>query len=300
MVDPITVRASSLPSYAQCSRRSAAIMLFGELERPFGLRRRDRHIGAVVGTGSHAGIAHVMRAFRDTGALPDIKSGEMSAAKDVAVASVRQDAHEGVIFDPVSPSIEIAESQVLQILGMYTLHVDPAAVPVLVERGLKMSIGEGLIVTGHMDRVDQLTVTRGEPRDLKTGRHTPAAHEQYGAYLLLYRSNAAFVPELKDLQLTGAFVEEYLPRVPRGKLQPPPVIRRWPQGLLEREALSMARRMERDLRVFRESQVRTPPGDPEVFPNNSRSWLCNRRLCPAWRSGWCAAGFLKPEKDDDQ
>lgn len=283
--EPLTVRASSLPSYAMCPRRSAANLMWRELVDEYGLRSTLRHIGAIVGTAVHAGSASVMREFQCTGEL--MSPGALSAAQDEAVESIRTDTAGDWQDDDVTPDRNTAEFQAARMIETYRDHTDPVAVPALIERGLKMRIGEGLIVTGHLDRVDALAVVNGQPRDLKTGRRRPQAFAQYGGYSLLLRANSQTVRELQHVKLTGAFVEDYLPRARKSKDQPPPVSHAYPQGLIEREALSTARRMERDFQEFRRT------GDPESFMCNPASFFCSERFCPAYGSTWCNAWRLK-------
>ena len=65
----IVIRPSSLPSWPDCQRRTAA-RTAGALvkEMGYGLRQLPQRAGPAVGTATHAAVAHTMQAKIDTGA----------------------------------------------------------------------------------------------------------------------------------------------------------------------------------------------------------------------------------------
>jgi hypothetical protein len=270
----IRARASSLPTYdQQCARLWAARNLPRKMTASYGLRELQSHVGAAIGTATHAGAAHLMTEFGKSGEVGGTPRRE--EAREIAIASLREATIEGLTFDPVTPDPNSGERQIGAMVAVYHGSIAPDVPPLLVERGLKMMIADTIEITGHVDLflIDQV------PDDLKTGRHRPQAFSQYGSYSLLLRANG--------FPVAGKFRERYMPRVAVGKPQPAPEVREFPQGILERQALSSAKRIARDLAEFDRT------GDPETFAANPASWLCKEHLCPAWGTTFCNAWRLK-------
>ena len=66
----IRMRGSSLDTYPLCQRKFAAEWLMSadrSLAESFGLHRKRPHIGAVVGSSVHEGVAFLMKEFKTTG-----------------------------------------------------------------------------------------------------------------------------------------------------------------------------------------------------------------------------------------
>lgn len=274
-------RASSLPTYQRCPRLWAARQHLSAAQRQqFGLRHLDTHVGAAVGSGSHAGVAHIMAEFQRTGDAGDRQ--RVAEGIEVAINEFNEIRADGVTYDPVSQNASDAERALRVMIPAYHASIDRDTPPVMVERGMKMTLLDTIEITGHVD----LVLVGDIPEDLKTGRHVPQAWPQYGTYSLLIRANGR--------RVAGHFRERYLPRVAPGKPQRPPTIRLYDQGALEHNALATAKAIDRDVTAFEAT------GDPDSFVANPTTWLCKDTLCPAWGSTWCNAWRIKEGTIDNE
>lgn len=266
MPEPLVIRASSLPSYADCARRSAARLFRREIEDAgYQLRTTANGIGAAIGTATHAG-AHVALHER-------IQRGELApadVAEDAAITDLRGRFAEGVEWDAVSPKPNTAEKQVVRQLRMWRQMVAPQFVPEHVEVRLEADLAPGVVASGQVD-----VATGGRTiRDLKTGRMQRANGAQYGMYSLLWQAHGHQIDVL---------IEDYVPRAPISKFQPPAISTAVDIADAEAAATTLAKRMVADLTAFRAT------GDPWSFVANPASMLCGERWCPGWGTRWCVS-----------
>lgn len=257
----ITIRPSSLTSYADCARRTIARSMSAlPRDAGFTLRQVDSSIGANVGTGTHTAVAHFLTEKMRTGSL-----GSASAAEDAGIASLHEEAAKGVAYDATTPDLSTGERQVRRQADAYRRLVAPKVEPVMVEERLEAAFGPFLI-SGQVD------VATDGVRDLKTGKNHTIHMPQLGAYSLLLKAHG---------QSSAFIIEDYVPRGSLAKPQGDPISTPYDAALTENVAKKTILRMARDVQEFQQS------GDPLVFAANPGSMLCSERLCPAWGTSFC-------------
>lgn len=258
------IRASSLPSYADCPRRTAARVFRSDvLAAGYSLAERPPGIGAAVGTATHAGAAAALKHKVNEGVLaPDRDSEEL------AMVALRDATTDGVTLDDVSPTMLIAERQVLRQLRTWRAQVAPQIVPTHVEVRINAEFGD-VTVSGQPD-----VAVNGAIHDLKTGRVQRANGAQYGTYSLLWRAHGHDV---------SALIEDYVERAPLKREQPPAISTEIDVAEAETAATAIIKRMTADLDAFRCT------GDPWSFVANPASMLCGEKWCPAWGTDFCRA-----------
>lgn len=276
---PLVIRASSLPGYLDCQLRAAANSqgrLFAEHGHE--LRRGHGNIGAVVGSGVHAGAEFAL-SDRMMGRL-----SSLSACEDAAIEALRQriedEAGEGLIFDEESPSQDKAERATRRMVAVYREDVAVIAAPVAVESRIEAEFAPGVILSGQSDLLHLDLASGGHRvRDLKTGRrHQPAAKHaaQVGAYSLLFRSRG---------HTTDGAQIDFLKRVRPDREQPRVLEEPLPIEGCERQAYAVLAEFSTKLRAF------AADGDPGRFLPNATSLLCNSRFCRLHGQPACPATY---------
>lgn len=279
----ITIRASSTSNYLDCQAR-AAISMFGDLfaEHGFKLRRPNVSIGALIGSGVH-GAAEVglkeSMAGRGLVAASTIEDAGIDAFR--ARRAEEEAEAEATIMDPVSCSIDDAETQVRKMSRQYRLDVVAKAHPIAVENRIKVELRPGVIVSGQGDLL-ALDMVGGEVatiRDAKTSRHKTSALKhltQLGTYGLLYRSEG-LEPQAGQIDL--------IPRVAVTKPQPP--IEEQPINLLAAERMAWS-----TINDFADKgEAFAKDGNPSRFLLNPSSNLCSPKYCRAYGTPACAATY---------
>lgn len=267
MTEKISIRASSLSSYPDCLRRTAARLFKEEIqEAGYVLKTTRTGIGAATGTGTHSGAGFILQAKIDTG-----EPGQIDDAVEVALESLRFEVEPGITWDQTSPNLNTAEKQVIRQLKSYKDHIVPLVDPISVEEALEAELeaGSNIWITGHTDTKENFRV-----RDLKTGVLRRANGPQYGGYSLLYRSTGMEIREL---------IEDFIPRVSLKKEQPLPISYSYNVEEAERAAYSTIMHMIKALEAFRVSQ------DPWEWLANPMSMMCSDKFCPAWGTDFCKA-----------
>ena len=230
-------------------------------EAGYTLREIVSHVGASVGTGTHAAVASCMSAKMTTGEL-----GNQTEDEQRGIASLEEQVGYGVVWDPTTPNLSTGQKQVVRMYRSYRAGVAPAVQPTAIERRLEFRTRRGNVLSGQVDLVE-----RGL-RDVKTGVLQRYNLAQYGAYSLLERAAQGEVAFL---------VEDYIKRVDIDKEQPAPVEVQYPVALAERVAANVIADVEEKYARFIAS------GDNLVFRANAGSVLCGDRFCPAFSSTWC-------------
>ena len=281
--DPIVIRASSLTYWPDCERRGAARLFKSIVEgRGFLLRTTPIHVGAPIGTATHAGAAYGLQTKIDTGEL-----SSLSEARDVSMAALDEAlVRDGEIdWKPrEAANVDQAQKQVTRMLAMVHTRVSPTIWPAAVEDRLKADIGDGFVLSGQRDIYGIETLASGgayyDPKaddgwwkikDLKTGAHPGPHGPQTGAYGILARTHGYRVDGADIIQI---------PRVTLNKPQPEPIIIKVPIESAERAAESTYKRAKSSLIEFMKT------GDPHVFLANPASIMCSDR-CPAWGTSFC-------------
>lgn len=276
MAEKISIRASSLSSYPDCLRRTAARIFKKDIEDAgFELRITNTGIGAATGTGTHAGAGFMLRTKIDTGI-----QGSDEDAIEIAIDSLRYEIDPGVTWDATSPNLNVAEKQVIRQVRSYGRHVAPTIDPETVEEYLEQPLIEGgnIWITGHTDTKFATGV-----RDLKTGTLRRANGYQYGCYSLLYRSSGL------DVQF---LIEDYVPRVSINKEQPLPEVHYYDVADSEMAAYAIINHMVGSLQSFQAT------GDPWAWLANPMSMMCSPKYCPAHGTSFCKAHLQDKEGDE--
>ena len=262
---PVTVRASSLPTYADCARRWSARALWDRLkDMGYELNFTPNGIGAVVGTATHSGAAYILTEKMNTGEL-----GNPTEAVERGLQDVDDTVKEGVAWDDTTTNVDTAHTQVRRMIAVYRRDVAPALKPIAVENRLTNRFSDRIILSGQADEMEH-----DEAGDLKTGAARSAYTGQYGAYCLLARSHDGRVDR---------FSEFFVKRCRPSKEQEPPVRTVLEPEPLEQHTQAILKKIERDLEDFDFT------GDPNAFLPNPSSMLCGPKYCPAHGTPYCTA-----------
>jgi len=257
----IKIRASGLPSYADCSRRAATRLVWDEIINAGYDLRSDTtsNVGAALGSSTHEAAAYSLNTKMYDGTL-----GSESDAFELAIGKFEEIRDkEGVTYDATTPTYDKAELQLRTLVNAYRTQVAPEIKPVEVEIRLEADIGDGFILSGQFDVREAETL-----RDLKTGAVARANIAQYGAYVLLCWINNRTVKSI---------VEDYLPRKKEPIVEP----YRYKVENAALAARSILKRIKEDINSFRKD------GEPTSFISNPGSMLCSDRFCPAWGTKFC-------------
>lgn len=282
---PIIVRASYLTGYSDCGRRTAARMLYVEIEAAgFRLKPQTQGIAAAIGSGVHAGAALALTEKAKTGILPPV-----NVCQDAAVDSVKKTADSGVIYDKDSPGLGQACDQATRMARLYHADIAPLIDPIIVEVRLEAEVAPGVILSGQPDQVAR---EPGAIVDLKTGKALGNHNPQIGSYSLLARTNGI---DIKKARI------DFIPRVSLKKPQPPAQRRELDIATVETAASNVLRHFQDDLKVFREGdpQRGVLPGDPWSFPANPNSKLCSEKYCSAFGTDFCHEHAPIEQTEDD-
>jgi len=261
----IKIRASYLSSYTDCPRRNAAKMFKGIIEESgINFSSVKKQVGAAIGTGVHTGAKYLMK---------EKLMGEMCKLDhivEISTETYRSEIEEGILYDTISPSNNVAEGQIKAISRAYFHLVAPNIKPVDVEKEFTATIGDNYTIIGHPDIVSYSGIN-----DLKTGGgNLRTYYEQMGAYLLLVKSNQKSSQDKK-------LIINWVPRVPKNKPAAVPVEIEYNSSLCEKSAYSIIKRIIFDFNNYLENK------DPECFPTNFMSILCSPKYCIAHGTNFC-------------
>lgn len=267
-----SIRASATNNWADCERRLVAVS-FPELVRALGIEfeRRPLHIGAHVGTASHAGVAAMWREVA-------LSAGDWPAhsiAVEIGEASlIKTFADDGVVFDDTTKDRDEAITATAKILAAYRDHRSPAIVPLAFESLLEARIRPGWKLTGHADLVstDAVFVADIGLDDLKTGVQIPSPGPQLGSYDLLLEATGTL---LKLVQMT------FIRRTRRTAEQPPPLVVPMDRGIIRRQARYAINEITTKVDALAKG------ADIFTVKANTNSRLCGAKYCPAFGTDWC-------------
>lgn len=255
------IRCSMLPSWGDCSRRTAAKQ-YRKIVEGFGfvLRRLKPSIGAAIGTAVHHAAAAMLRDKRD---------GKESTGNvfESAVTAFLEEIAPGAVWDDTTPNTQAARRQIESLTTAY-LPIVEVREPLLVEEELKAAAGNGWTLTGTVDLFD----ADGVLDDLKTGVLPRPYIQQVGGYAMLLEANGH--------EVTGAGIT-FIKRVRVGKPQPAPVRTAFDLEPARRSAWAAVQEIRRDVEAFAER------GDPYQLRANPMSLMCSEKYCPAWGTDFC-------------
>lgn len=259
----LTIRASSLPEFADCARRYAARHL-PETVKAAGHRLRETApgIAAAIGSAVHEGARVIGQAQIATRKPYNIDY------LDAAIESLRAGTVNGIVYDDVSPRDNDAQKQVLRLMRVYIEDIaEKIRPPEEVEAPYAATFPSGTKLTGHADRRERLAV-----RDLKTGRMVGGYMPQFGGYVLLARAHGH--------KIEFAY-EDHIQRTSLKKPQARAKIVRFDASDVVGPARAAIRGIERGVAEFRKT------GSRYEFIANPSSMLCSARWCPAHGTTFC-------------
>lgn len=261
-----TIRASSLPMFADCPRRWAARHIGAEIaDAGYQLREVPVGIGAAIGTSVHAGAGQILQHRIDTGRLP----ADPRDAADAAVAELDALTADGVVWDGATGGLNDAHAQVPRMVRAFWAGAAPKLDPVEVEQRIEAPHPDNplVVISGQGDVFEADGVG-----DLKTGTMQRANAAQYGTYSLLRRSQGGTVNRITEI---------FLPRVAAKKDQPMPELHEIPVEAAEQASWATINQIVRVLGEFRDT------GNAWAWLPNPQSVLCGDKWCPAWGTEFC-------------
>jgi len=260
-----TIRASSLSSYSDCPRRSAAKLFREEIETAgYTLNAyTPQHVGAIVGNAIHEGIKFRLTEKKNTGIL-----GNETEAKDLSLENLNLNLDKkNHVWDSITNTQNEAEQQTLALLKSCE-NILQHVKPVEVEQQLECKISDKIVLSGCVDVGEKEGLI-----DWKSGKIRRANGAQYGAYSLLLRSHG-----FDNKSIT----EVHMQRVKVGKIQPNPlIIDTYDVATCENTALSTINHIARDHQRFVETS------NSREFLANPSSMLCDKKYCSAWGTDFC-------------
>jgi hypothetical protein len=276
MTDPVVIRASSTTMFTDCPRRWVARHLRRMLENDFGFVLNDApvHIGAPIGTGVHAGVAHALKAKMAQGYEPPFSDVQDAAIDGYGLALA--EAEQGVSWDAATArSNNEAEQQVARMVRVAYDQLLPMVDPLAVEDRLEAEIEPGFIVSGQRDVYAYVLLPSGGTGlvDVKTGLKADLHAPQLGTYALLGATNG------NQIDRADVF---FIPRKGLRHAQPDAEWISVPIAVAERASMATLMHIVAAIKQFHETR------DPHTFLASPASKLCGSKFCPAFGAGdWC-------------
>lgn len=267
------IRASMLSSYMDCNRRAASKSFTDEvLDAGYVLTQLPPSAGAALGTANHAAGEYALQHKIETGTLASFQD-----SLDFGAEKFGDEIKAGVIWDETTPHKDTALRQMERQLRAYWPIMEQIT-PIALELNLKADIGDGFVLSGHID----IMTEDKQLRDEKYGAMNRPYQPQMGGYSLLARSNGYDV---------NGLIIDWTPRVGRNKPQPLSTSIKYDVYECESAAHGLVERIKTDIIRFRED----PDGLWRAFPANPMSMMCTDRYCPAYGTNFCEAWHYKVE-----
>jgi hypothetical protein len=265
MVMKIYIRASMLPSWNDCPRRSAA-QQYRKIITGTGYRLNETlpSIGGSVGTSVHSGSEHTLKNMLSTGVQAKKKE-----CFDVGIETFKKLIVEGAVFDNITPTGNVAEQQILQMINAYYIQVAPKLTISRIENQYEIEFDDDVIFTGKSD----VETTDNFIRDIKGGVKPKPFHAQLGGYSLLRGTDTGIK--------SAGLVIDYLPRVSAAKSYPGASTFNFDVGYCESMAWHNIRQIANSVREFLKT------GSCWSFPCNPMSIICSEKYCPAFGTDFC-------------
>lgn len=252
------IRVSTLPSYFDCPRRAIARLFRQEiLDIGYTLNWLIMGVAPLIGTAVHAGAGGMIENKMVTG-----KPGKLDDATEISIEKFREEILKGVEWDATSPNQNNSEKQIQTLTRSYYHEVQPKIKPTGVEVALTANIGDGFILSGHIDLIAGDII-----RDLKTGTRISDCQAQLGGYSLLEKSN-----HKTNIKQT---IMDFLPRVTIDKPYPGAKEIYYDPGMAERVAHNVTMRMKLEVQNFLQTK------EAWRIPANPMSIICGPKYCPA-------------------
>jgi len=261
----LTIRASSLPSYCDCPRRSATRLIGRQIaDAGYELRETTAGIGSVFGTAFHAGACAVI-----AGKLAGVTVSQAQAV-EMSINNMEEAADSAPMsWDNTTPSRSVAQKQLQTLHQSFYSRVEPGIEPAIEPETRRLAkLSDTVTISGQLD----VETTADKIADFKTGR-LQNHFGQMGIYSLLRKTNVGKSAE--------ALAIIHFLRLPVSKPYPGPTLVEYPVAVAERTAWAIVGYMLRDVRKFTETQ------NPDAFMANPQTVLCSAKFCPAWGTEWC-------------
>lgn len=261
----INIRASMLPSYQDCPRRSASKQ-FKQIIIAAGytLRELPVIVGVAVGNGLHAGVKQQADTFISSGSW-----GSIDDAIEVGINKYHRDIIDGVDFDNNTVNSNEAEKQIVTQVKSFVYEVTPHIKPIESERKFYSVADKDFEFTGSTDLIDEAGIID----DIKGGARCRPYHAQLGGYALLRRAN--------DLTETSGCRLWHMPRVSTKKSYPGATRIDYDVKLCILSASYTINQIKSNVRSFLKTK------SSWAFPANPLSMMCSDKYCPAWGTDFC-------------
>jgi hypothetical protein len=261
----INIRASMLPSYQDCPRRSAAGQ-FRDIITSAGytLNQRPQIVGIAVGQGLHAGVKLQAETFISSGSW-----GSIDDAIESGIDRYHQDIKDGVLFDNNTVSSNEAEKQIITQVKSFVYEVTPHIHPIQSERKYYSMIDKEFEFTGSPDLIDSASIID----DIKGGAKSRPYHGQFGGYALLRRANG-------EPETTGCRVW-HMPRVSTKKNYPGATLHEYDVKLCILSASYTVKQIKNNVNSFLTTK------SSWAFPANPLSMMCSDKYCTAYGTDFC-------------
>ena len=274
----MNIRASMLPAYLDCSRRTAAKQFIKKFKADgYEFRQLAPSVGAAAGTAVHKGVEVALKArwSRRTPSADEILQP--------AYESFLNEVEPGAVWDETTPNASVAQQQIRTMISAYLNGPGKDLMPMTmadgqpaVELHLEADAGNGWTLTGTMD------VTADDfVRDLKTGALKRPYSAQLGAYALLVRSNEV-ITDIKGLCI------DFVKRAGKTKPQPQCETQEYPVVESQRYAMGIIHRIKKDMAEYEQD------GNMDMaFMANPMSMMCGPKYCPCHGTKFCTYGGTK-------
>ena len=261
----INIRASMLPSYQDCPRRSAAGQ-FREIITSTGytLNQRPQIVGIAVGQGLHAGVKLQAETFISSGSW-----GSIDDAIESGIDRYHQDIKDGVLFDNNTVSSNEAEKQIITQVKSFVYEVTPRIKPVQSERKYYSVSDKEFEFSGSPDLIDVADIID----DIKGGARSRLYHGEMGGYILLRQAN--------DLVKTKGVRIWHMPRVSTKKSYPGASLHEYDVKLCILSASYTISQIKSNVRSFLKTK------SSWAFPANPLSMMCSDKYCTAYGTDFC-------------
>lgn len=275
----IKIRSSMLPTGEKCERMFGFNWLVSNglaADYGFTVRPRKNHVGSVVGSAAHDGVAFLLKQFKEKGDW-----GDMTTAKHAASYAAEYVARESRLgemsFDPTSKSAQFAITAATNIIKEYHNKITPESQTEIIEKNLGCVFEDPISGTEYevTGTVDRFIVIDGILRDLKTSPKLKSHHAQIGAYIDILQSHG--------YQVKSALID-HIPRTRAGRLQEPLKVVQINKAMAIEHSRSVHAKMHNNTERFIES------GNPSVFVANPSGDLCSPKFCQAYGTEFCHIG----------
>lgn len=267
------IRVSMLGSYQECGLMAAVKQWPNAfIARGYKIRQLQPHVGGVVGSSVHTAIENLYTQVAD-GELPSY-----SKAVDAGMATYEKAEH--ILFDEITRGKNDAAKQVHTISKTYFGTLGYQIKPQVIEGAFKANLdafAKGWEFTGHPDLIYKQKKL-GALVDYKTGRQERLHLLMVSGYVNILSANTIDI----DVASTA-----FMRRLPPDKPPEPPKVKHYAVSMIRGHAVWAVKRILRDFEAFDKT------GDPNAFPVNPSSFLCNERFCPVYGTKTCSVWHLK-------